>query len=304
MGKIRAVCLSAEKGTAKRNVGEGEFIAGHGLKGDAHAGDTHRQVSLLSYRKAEAFRASGAEAPDGAFGENLLVDGIELSALPIGTVLRCGEAAFEITQIGKECHNRCEIFKRMGDCIMPREGVFARVIHGGVVKTGDDLYAPYRIGVVTASDRGAKGERKDQSGPVIQEIVRDRGYEVASYRVLSDEQEELEAELKRLCDELQVSLVLTTGGTGFSPRDRMPEATLNVAERQVPGIPEALRRYSVTLTKRAMLSRAAAGIRGRTLIINLPGSPKAVREHLEYLMDTLEHGLDVLTGRDGDCAGP
>ena len=303
MGKIRAICLSAEKGSAKRPVGEGELVARHGLKGDAHAGDWHRQVSLLSYEKAADFRARGAEVEDGAFGENLLVEGLNVSGLAVGTILRCGEAALEITQIGKECHNHCEIFKRMGDCIMPRAGVFAVVIQGGIIKVGDEIYVPlYRIGVITASDKGAKGEREDQSGRVIQEIAHAWGYEVASYRVLPDEKDALEKELKRLCDELKVNLVLTTGGTGFSPRYCMPEATLNVVERTVPGIPEALRRYSLTITKRAMLSRAAAGIRGKTLIINLPGSPKATREHLEYLMDTLGHGLDILTGRDGECA--
>ena len=161
---------------------------------------------------------------------------------------------------------------------------------------------PYRIGIITASDKGARGEREDQSGQVIREIAEAKGYLVGSYRLLPDEQDLLEQEMKRLCDEQQVDLILTTGGTGFSPRDCMPEATLAVAERLVPGIPEALRQYSMTITKRAMLSRAAAGIRGKTLIINLPGSPKAVREHLEYLLDELEHGLDILNGRDGECA--
>jgi molybdenum cofactor synthesis domain-containing protein len=161
---------------------------------------------------------------------------------------------------------------------------------------------PYRIGIVTASDKGAQGKREDTSGQVIREIAEAKGYQVGSYRLLPDEQEFLEQELKRLCDDLQVDLVLTTGGTGFSQRDCMPEATLAVTERLVPGIPEALRQYSMTITKRGMLSRAAAGIRGKTLIVNLPGSPKAVREQLEYLMDGLGHGLDILTGRDGECA--
>lgn len=159
----------------------------------------------------------------------------------------------------------------------------------------------YRLGIITASDKGFRGEREDRSGQVIREIAEAKGYTLASYRLLPDEQTILEQEMKRLCDEQQVDLVLTTGGTGFSPRDCMPEATLAVAERPVPGIPEALRQYSMTITKRAMLSRAMAGIRGKTLIINLPGSPKAVQEHLEYLIDELGHGLDILTGRDGEC---
>lgn len=140
MGKVRAVCLSAEKGTPKHNVGRGEFLVRHGLKGDAHAGDWHRQVSLLSYQKIEDFRSQGAEVSDGAFGENLVVEGIDFRNLPVGTLLRCGEVVLEMTQIGKECHNHCEIFKRMGDCIMPREGVFAKVIREGTITVGDELY--------------------------------------------------------------------------------------------------------------------------------------------------------------------
>jgi molybdenum cofactor synthesis domain-containing protein len=160
----------------------------------------------------------------------------------------------------------------------------------------------YRVGIVTASDKGARGEREDVSGQVIREIAEAAGYVVTSYRLLPDDQDALEEELKRLCDGGLADLVLTTGGTGFSQRDCMPEATAAVAERLVPGIPEALRQYSLSITKRAMLSRAAAGIRGQTLIVNLPGSPKAVREHLTYLIPELPHGLDMLTGRDGECA--
>jgi TatD DNase family protein len=140
MGKVLAVCTSAEKGTAKRDVGKAEFIVNHGIKGDAHAGTWHRQVSLLSHQKIEAFRAKGADAEDGAFGENLVVEGIDLSSLPVGTFLVCGGVVLEMTQIGKECHSHCAIFNVMGDCIMPREGVFARVIQGGVISAGDTIY--------------------------------------------------------------------------------------------------------------------------------------------------------------------
>ena len=139
MGVVKAVCLSKEKGVPKKDLGRGELVAQHGLKGDAHAGDWHRQISLLSLQKIEAFRAKGAEAEYGAFGENLVVDGIDFASLPVGTKFRCGDALLEMTQIGKECHNRCAIYHRMGDCIMPREGVFARVLRGGGVKTGDEI---------------------------------------------------------------------------------------------------------------------------------------------------------------------
>lgn len=139
MGKVIAVCTSPEKGTQKTNVGEAVFIEDFGIEGDAHAGKWHRQVSLLSYDKIEKFRQKGAQVGDGAFGENLVVEGIDFKTLPVGTRFQCNDVVLEMTQIGKECHNGCEIFQKMGDCIMPREGVFARVMKGGTIKTGDML---------------------------------------------------------------------------------------------------------------------------------------------------------------------
>ena len=140
MGIVKAICVSGKKGTKKTNVGQCELVENHGLKDDAHAGSWHRQVSLLSYDKVEAFRATGATVDDGAFGENLLVEGIDFRALPVGTKLRCGGVLLEITQIGKECHAHCEIYRQVGDCIMPREGVFARVLKGGVITAGDEMH--------------------------------------------------------------------------------------------------------------------------------------------------------------------
>ncbi|MDR1929059.1 MAG: MogA/MoaB family molybdenum cofactor biosynthesis protein [Treponema sp.] len=153
----------------------------------------------------------------------------------------------------------------------------------------------YRVSIITASDRCARGEGIDRSGPLIRQIAEAAGYAVSGYTLLPDDRGGLEAEMRRICDGNLADLILTTGGTGFSPRDQMPEATLAAAERLVPGIPEALRQYSMGVTKRAMLSRAAAAIRGRTLIVNLPGSPKAVREQLSFIIDELRHGLDMLT---------
>lgn len=149
MGKVIAVCISPEKGTQKTAVAEGSFIEDYGIEGDAHAGKWHRQVSLLSYDKIEAFRQRGAQVEDGAFGENLVVEGIDFSALPVGTRLACGNVVLEITQIGKECHHGCAIFQQMGDCIMPREGVFAKVIRGGKICPGDEMTCMERKIVVS-----------------------------------------------------------------------------------------------------------------------------------------------------------
>lgn len=160
-----------------------------------------------------------------------------------------------------------------------------------------------RAAIITSSDSGYAGEREDLSGPVIRELLEENGYEVVHSILLPDDRKMLAKEMARIADEGVAELLLTTGGTGFSPRDCMPEATADIVERPAPGIPEAIRAYSMTITPRAMLSRAAAGIRKSTLIINLPGSPKAVRESLEYILPALGHGLEILTGTTSDCAG-
>ena len=160
----------------------------------------------------------------------------------------------------------------------------------------------FKVGILTLSDKGSRGERVDESGVVIEEIVKKEGYLVEKKDILPDDQEQIEEKLKEYADIDQLDLVLTTGGTGFNPRDVTPEATENVATRRVPGIAEAMRAYSMSITKRAMLSRATSVIRKETLIINLPGSPKAVRETLEYIISELDHGLKILHNTDGECA--
>lgn len=159
-----------------------------------------------------------------------------------------------------------------------------------------------RAAIITASDSGYAGQREDKSGPVIEEILLAGGYEIAAKILLPDEKQRLTQAMCSVADENLADLIVTTGGTGFSPRDCMPEATFEASDRLVPGIPEAMRAYSLQMTKRAMLSRAAAGIRKKTLIINLPGSPKAVRECLEYIITELDHGLEILTGEASNCA--
>ncbi len=160
----------------------------------------------------------------------------------------------------------------------------------------------FRVGIITASDKGSTGERQDISGERIRIIVEEHGYEVSFYQILPDEKGILQETMRRLCDENTADLLLTTGGTGFSMRDVTPEATTAIAERMVPGIAEAIRAYSMTITKRAMLSRGVAAIRKSTLIINLPGSPKAVEESLTYIIEEIKHGLEILKGEAGECA--
>ena len=160
----------------------------------------------------------------------------------------------------------------------------------------------YTVGIITSSDKGYAGEREDKSGEVVREIVEAAGFKVVKQVILPDEKEMLANEFKYMCDELKVNLVLSTGGTGFSKRDITPEATKEVIEREAPGICEAIRWYSLQITKRAMLSRAASGIRKDTLIVNLPGSPKACKEALDFALNDIKHGIDILLGTAKECA--
>ena len=161
----------------------------------------------------------------------------------------------------------------------------------------------FKAAVLTVSDRSFRGERPDAGGPLVVEILKNAGYAVTETAIVTDEKGRIAAALRQWCDREPVDLIVTTGGTGFAPRDVTPEATLAVCDRLTPGIPEAMRYASMQVTNRAMLSRAAAGIRKGTLIVNLPGSPKAARENLEAVLPALAHGLEMLSGRPADCAG-
>lgn len=163
----------------------------------------------------------------------------------------------------------------------------------------------YQVGIITASDKGNAGIRPDLSGPAIVEILeKSDEFKAVKTVILPDEQRLLADMMRQMADEDGLDLILTTGGTGFSKRDVTPEATLEVVERRTPGIPEAMRSMSMQITPRAMLSRAEAGIRGKTLIVNMPGSPKSVREILDYILPSIKHGLDILQENDGECARP
>lgn len=308
VGRVVAICISKKKGTKKESIKGATLVADWGIQGDAHAGKWHRQVSMLSFEKIEDFRNKGAKIDYGAFGENLVIEGYDLRKFQVGTKFIIGESILELTQIGKECHDHCEIYKTMGECIMPKEGIFTKVLKGGEIKEGDsvkvilpDNNRPFTAAIITLSDKGYMGQRIDESGPLIQKILEGYNYYIIETLLLKDCQSMLEKELCRLSDQRQVDVIFTTGGTGFSERDVTPEATIAVCDKMAMGIADAIRQYSLTITGRAMLSRAVSGIRKKTLIINLPGSPKAVRESLEYIIPYLGHGLGILRGTDGEC---
>ena len=307
MGTIKAICVSPGKGTAKRPVDTAVLKEDWGIEGDAHAGTWHRQVSLLAKESIEAFRAKGADVLFGDFGENLVTEGVDLSGARVGMRITAGDAELVVTQIGKACHTACAIREKVGDCIMPREGIFARVTRGGTIRPGDaitllpaDPERPFTAAVITLSDRCFAGEREDKSGPEVARILTEKGYTVEETLLLPDGKERLMAELMRLADQRQIDVIFTTGGTGFAPRDLTPEATEAVCDRKAPGIAEAIRQYSLSITPHAMLSRQTSGIRKHTLIVNLPGSTKACREDLDFILGPLSHGLGLLRGEQLD----
>jgi len=187
---------------------------------------------------------------------------------------------------------------------MPTEGVFARVLHGGTVTPGEKMQAwqGMRVFIICASDRCFRGEQSDEGTPVLVKLAKEAGYEISGTCLLPDDRTLLADKMARVCDGCLAELLLTTGGTGLSLRDVTPEATLDIAQRQVPGLAEMMRMKCFALTSRASLSRGVCATRNRTLIVNLPGNPKAAVENLEVILEPLEHGLELLTGRASECA--
>jgi len=303
MASVVAINLSPKKGTFKYPIEQAHLLPDFGIEGDAHAGKWHRQVSLLAQESVDKMIAMGVpDLTPGKFAENITTRGIDLLKLPVGTRLQVGEVLMEVTQIGKECHQHCQIYHQVGMCVMPTEGIFTRILSEGIIQAGDEIMVipGIRAAIITVSDKGFSGQREDKSGPALVEALKDHAV-IGETLIVPDEQEQIQAALVRLADSGQVDLILTTGGTGMAPRDVTPEATLAVVERVVPGIPEAMRAESLRITPNALLSRAAAGIRKSTLIVNLPGSPKAAVECLQVFLPALLHAVETLRGEAYEC---
>lgn len=302
-GKIEAVSTSPSKGMRKVPQPVATLLVGQGIAGDAHAGFSHRQVSLLAVESIRKMQAMGVAVTAGDFAENITLSAIDLSRVSVGTRLTLGgSAVLSITQLGKECHERCAIYYQAGDCVMPREGVFAEVLRGGQVMPGDSVivWPKLQVLVITLSDRCARGETQDESGPAIANELTLLGATVQA-TLLADDYDQLVQQLRSACDCGDFDVVLTTGGTGLAPRDITPEATLAVVEREVPGMAEAMRALSLSKTPMAMLSRAVVGVRKRTMIINLPGSKKGALECLGIVLPVLPHAQEVMRGHSLDC---
>lgn len=311
MGKIEAICISTRKGEKKRPRQLVRFIVNHGIEGDAHAGPWHRQVSLLASEDIDAVRR--AELPDlqsGDFAENVILAGVDLGALGLGSRLRLGrEAEVTVTQLGKSCHQRCAIYYQTGDCIMPRLGLFARVTRGGAAAPGDAVEVLERVPreklqavVLTISDRCSRGEAADTAGPAVRRLLEaGLGARIYAGEILPDDRDQIAGRLLHYSDGHSIDIVVAAGGTGFAPRDVTPEAVASVIQRPTPGLDEAMRRTSFEKTPAAMLSRALSGIRNSTLILSLPGSERGAVENLEAVLPALPHGLAKLRGDPSDC---
>lgn len=303
MAHVVAINISKKRGTFKYPLGEAHLKTDFGIQGDAHAGNWHRQVSLLAQESVNKMTALGVQdLTPGKFAENITTAGIVLSSLPVRTRLLVGEVLLEVTQIGKECHQHCQIYQQVGMCVMPTEGIFAKVISEGTIRTGDEIMVipQIRTAVITISDKGYSGERTDKSGPALVEALKAHTI-ISKTLIVPDEMEMIKTALIQIADADEADVIFTTGGTGFAPRDVTPEATTAVIDRVVPGITEAMRRESMQITKHAMLSRAVAGIRKRTLIVNLPGSPKAAMECLEVFLPAMQHAVETLRGEAYEC---
>jgi molybdenum cofactor synthesis domain-containing protein len=302
--------VSEQVGIPKTPVDSIELVAGQGLAGDAHAGDWHRQVSLLDYADFSNMQQRMGDLHFGAFAENLIIEGIDFSVMGLGSCLRLGrDAEIRISQIGKDCHTPCAIYHSTGDCIMPRAGLFARVVKGGKIALGNPVEVielvereRFQAVILTVSDRCSGGLTTDTAGPAAGKFLEDNlRAHIYRIEVIPDEIEAISSLLKHYCDGHSIDLVITVGGTGFAPRDVTPEATRLVIERFTPGLDEAMRMTSLSKTPYAILSRGLSGIRGGTLIVNVPGSQPAACECLEVILPTLEHGLHKLRGDSTDC---
>jgi len=303
-GKIIATCTSPRKGMQKKPVAEVILEKGSGIVGDAHAGFMHRQVSLLAWESIEKMRSKGLEVKEGDFAENLTTQGLILHKLSVGTrIITENNVFLRVSQIGKECHGKCAVYFKCGECIMPEEGIFTEVLKGGKIKPGDffEVLPAYKVGVITVSDKASSGEREDIGGKNLANLAKMIAEDIETI-IVPDEKEEIKKALLMLSDQREMDLILTTGGTGFAQRDNTPEITEEIIEKRTPGISEYIRMESARITKQAILSRATSGIRGNTLIINFPGSPKAVEENWEIILPVLPHAMGILKGKIRECA--
>jgi len=303
---ILSVNISEAKGTVKKPVSE-IHMNDTGVEGDAHSGKWHRQVSLLAKESVEKFASqAGREIAYGEFAENITTEGMLLyEASPLDRFF--GETlVLEVTQIGKKCHgDNCAIYREVGNCVMPKEGIFCRVISLGDLQAGDTLeYIPkvYSAKVITLSDRAYAGEYEDRSGPRLTELLTSffdsqKWLHDIENVVIPDDEQALSALLLDAVEQ-GVDFIFTTGGTGIGPRDISPEGVKSVIQKEVPGIMENIRLKYGQEKPNALLSRGVAGVADNSILFALPGSVKAVNEYMEEIVKSMRHMVYMLHGLD------
>lgn len=298
--------ISEEKGTIK-TPRERVEVNEKGIAGDAHSGRWHRQVSMLAQEDIDNFSLMDANKRQflpGEFAENITTQGIDFKKVSILDRFKIGEVELELSQIGKMCHgDGCAIFVEVGKCVMPKSGIFTRVIKGGIINKGDKIEyhpRPLKIKVITLSDRASAGEYEDRSGPKIKELLEGffedkRWHTEFYYSLIPDDEKKLRDELQKSVDE-NIDVIFTTGGTGIAPRDITPDVVEKFADKLVPGIMDQIRLKYFEKLPSAILSRSLFGVKNQTLIFSLPGSVKAVQDYVGEITKILEHSILMLHG--------
>ena len=303
--EILSVNISDIKGIVKHPV-ESIVLTSTGIAGDAHAGHWHRQVSLLAQESiTQAEQKANNTFPPGTFAENITTKGIELHKTALFDRFINDNVELEVTQIGKKCHNTCAIGKQIGNCIMPLEGIFCRVIKGGELKPGNVLnYVPkiMKVHIITLSDRASKGIYEDRSGPLIKDLMTDHFTSVNRHflienTILPDDRKLLRETINRLVRQ-NTDIIVTTGGTGIGPRDISPDVIKPMLEKEITGIMELVRVKYGMQNPNAVISRSVAGTIENTLVYCLPGSPKAISEYMTEILPTLEHSFKMIYAID------
>ena len=304
--KVLSVNISEKKGTIKVPVDK-ISLTNIGIAGDAHSGKWHRQISLLgkdSICKAEL--EVGRKLAYGEFAENITTEGFPLYRMKPFDTLICEDILLEVTQIGKKCHGaNCSIFQETGNCVMPKEGIFCRVIQGGDLQAGAVFeYHPrvIKVHIITLSDRASQGIYEDKSGPLLKKLSEEffasigRKVEVEN-SVIPDDEILLKATVESLIQS-DFDIIFTTGGTGIGPRDITSDIIKGLLDKEIPGIMELIRMKYGMQFPNALISRSIAGVAGRTLIYALPGNPKAVKEYSDEIFKTVEHSFRMLYNID------
>lgn len=304
--KVISVNISEKKGTIKHQVGSIELNS-FGVKGDAHAGTWHRQVSMLGTESIDKFtQSSGLPVKYGEFAENITTEGMELYKAQPGDRFVGDNVELEVTQIGKLCHgDGCAIYRQVGSCVMPKEGIFVRVLKSGKLKPGDVLeFTPkvFKVKIITLSDRASKGEYEDKSGPEIEKLISEffvnSNWQFAIDKVIIADDTKLLKQYLLSARMANYDIIFTTGGTGIGPRDITPDVVKPLIDKEIPGIMEMIRLKYGAENPHALLSRGIAGTMGKSFIYTLPGSIKAVREYMAEIVKTQKHLFLMLMGID------